>query len=546
MALCLLCCGPEDIELAPANRTPPPPEDCSAAIPEGTIAARPPMGWNGYNAFGCDAGFDETMLRANVDALVSSGMQSAGYHYVTFDDCWELERTEEGRREFDPARLPGGITAFSEHLHARGLSLGIRAPVRTCLGIPGTDGYEALDAATYAAWGVDYVKAVGCGAPELAVRTLAEQLELTGRPMVLSLAAEPFAEWMPEVANLWRTSEDAEPTWTSIVTSIDETVPLAAYARPGAFNDPDMLEIGNGTLTLGEKRAQFSVWSILAAPLIAGNDLTTMTEETLSVLTNGRLIALNQDPLGLQAALIRREGGVEILAKPLAECGARAAVLWNRSDADVPVSVAWQELWLDPGPATVHDLWANVPLAADADGFTVTVPSHDAVAVQVMGSEPPRPSGRVYLSDLPWTYVTNAFGPVERDTTNGEDAALDGAPIRLGRVAYLKGLGVHGPSLLRYRLGRGCSRFIADVGIDDDQDGLGSAKFEVWADGELLFESGLVTGSSPPRPVNVDVTGKRDLRLFMSLGGDTYAHDHGVWAGARLECAPAGELPTDP
>jgi alpha-galactosidase len=339
MALCLLCCGPEDIELAPANRTPPPPEDCSAAIPEGTIAARPPMGWNGYNAFGCDAGFDETMLRANVDALVSSGMQSAGYHYVNFDDCWELERTEDGRREFDPARLPGGVTAFSEHLHARGLSLGIRAPVRTCLGIPGTDGYEALDAATYAAWGVDYVKAVGCGAPELAVRTLAEQLELTGRPMVLSLAAEPFAEWMPEVANLWRTSEDAEPTWTSIVTSIDETVPLAAYARPGAFNDPDMLEIGNGTLTLGEKRAQFSVWSILAAPLIAGNDLTTMTEETLSVLTNGRLIALNQDPLGLQAALIRREGGVEILAKPLAECGARAAVLWNRSDADVPVSV---------------------------------------------------------------------------------------------------------------------------------------------------------------------------------------------------------------
>jgi alpha-galactosidase len=361
--------------------------------------------------------------------------------------------------------------------------------------------------------------------------------------MVLSLAAAPFEEWMREVANVWRTTGDAKPNWQSLVTSIDTTVPLAAYARPGAFNDPDMLEIGNGMLTAGEKRVQFSVWSILAAPLIAGNDLTVMTEEDRAILTHPGLIAFDQDPLGLQAALIRRADDVDVLAKPLSACGARAAVLWNRGDASASVSLGWRELWLDPGPATVHDLWADAPLASDSDGVTVTVPPHDAVALLVTGSEPPRPSGHVYLSDVPWTYVTNGYGPVELDRTNGENSALDGAPIRLRGAAYDKGLGVHGPSLLRYRLGRACTRFIADVGIDDDQNGQGSVTFEVWADGERLFESGLITGTTPPRTVSVDVTGRWDLRLFVSVGGDDFTLDHAVWAAARVECSPAGDAP---
>jgi alpha-galactosidase len=538
-----LGCGPEDIELAPPERAPPPPDECSAAIPEGTLAARPPMGWNGYNALGCEASLDEAKLLANVDALVTSGMQSAGYHYVNLDDCLELERAEDGQRQFDPARLPSGIVAFSEYVHSRGLSLGIRAPIPNCGGIPGTDGYEALDAATFASWGVDYVKSVLCGGSELAVRNLAEQLLLTGRPMVLSLAAAPFEEWMREVGNLWRTTGDARPTWSSLVTSIDTTVPLAAYAHPGAFNDPDMLEIGNGALTLGEQRVQFSAWSILSAPLIAGNDLTVMSEDTRIILTNAALIAINQDPLGLQAALVRSEGDVDVLAKPLSPCGARAAVLWNRGDADATVSVKWPELFLAAGPAQVHDLWANAPLASAADGFTVTVPSHDAVAVRVTGVEPPRPAGHVYLSDLPWTYVTNGYGPVELDRTNGENFPLDGAPIRLRGTTYEKGLGVHGPSLIRYRLGRACSRFVADVGIDDDQRGNGSVSFQVWADGERLYESGRMTGESPTRAVSVDLTGRWEIRLFVGIGEDTFASDHAVWAGARLECAPAGATP---
>jgi alpha-galactosidase len=497
------------------------------------------MGWNGYNAYPrCTAELDEAKVRANIDALVASGMQSAGYQYVNLDFCWQLPRTSEGLRVFDPARLPGGIEALSNDVHALGLSLGVWAPIQDCRKEPGGEGHEAVDAATYAAWGVDYVKYVNCGGEvgENAISTFADALANGGRPTVLALNAEPFREWMRDTAQLWRTGTDVLPTWSALVAAIDGAVPLAAYARPGGFNDPDMLQVGNGELTLGEMRAVFSVWSILSAPLLAGNELTTMTDETRDILTNSRVIALNQDPLGLQAALVRRDGDVDILAKPLAECGARGVVLWNRGETSAQIAVSLEELWLERGTATVWDLWNDAPIELEQDNFSVTVPGHDAVALKLTGVEPVLPHGRVYLSDLRWTYATNGFGPVELDRTNGEAPALDGQGIRLRGQAYEQGLGVHGSSLIRYRLGRACSRFSADVGIDDDQAGRGSVQFEVWADGERLFQTGTLTGTSPVREVSVDVSDKRELRLFVGIGGDDFASDHAVWAGARLEC----------
>jgi alpha-galactosidase len=541
--LCVFGCGREDIELASPPSAPPPADDCGAQVPLDLAAARPPMGWNGYNAFGCDPELDEAKVTANVDALIASGMMGAGYHYVNLDACWELPRSADGGRRFDPEKLPSGIEALSADIHARGLSLGVFAGDAECYQTPSGSGHEVRDAESYAAWGVDYVKYVHCAPGEMSedtVAALADALAQTGRPMVLSLAGGVFYEWMREVAQVWRTGGDAQPTWSSLVSSIDSTVPLAAYARPGGWNDPDALSIGNGNLTAGEKRVQFSVWSILSAPLLAGNDLSTMDDETRDVLTNDRLIALNQDPLGLQAALIRREGDVDVLAKPLAECGARAVVFWNRGEASAEVSITWEELWLARGPAAVHELWSDAPLETGPEGVTVAVAGHDAVALRVTGIEPGLPSGRTYLSDLQATYVTNGYGPIELDRTNGEDAALDGGPIRLRGAAYAKGLGVHAPSLLRYRLGGGCSRFVADVGIDDDQGDLGSAEFEVWADGERLFRSGVLTGSSPTRAVNLDVSGRRELRLFVGVGGDDYGFDHAVWAGARVECGSSG------
>jgi alpha-galactosidase len=548
----LLACGREDIELAPARPvTPPPPEDCSAQVPDGLLAARPPMGWNGYNAFRCRPELDEAKVRANAAALVTSGMQSAGYQYVNLDDCWELPRGSDGIRVFDPVRMPSGIAGLSEAIHALGLSFGVWTPLYDCADkpTPGIQGHEATDAASYAGWGVDYVKDVYCGGGPVAsaAADVTAAFAATGRPIVHSLATPEAEEWMPDTVQIWRTGDLAEPTWESIEKSIDSTVPLAAYARPGAFNDPDMLELGNGDLTLGEQRVQFGVWAILSAPLLAGNDLTVMTEETRSILTNGRVIALNQDPLGLQAALVRTEGNVGILAKPLADCGARAVVLWNRGETDADVTVTWDELWLDPGVTSVQDLWNDVPLDAGEEGFSVRVPGHDAAALRVTGSEPPLPVGNVYLSDMRPTYVTSGWGPIELDRTNGEAAAGDGNAIRLRGAAYEKGLGVHAPSLLRYRLGQACSRFVADVGIDDDQNGSGSVQFEVWADGKRLLKSGRLLGDSPALRVSVDVTGRRELRLFVGKGGmigDVFDLDHAVWAGARLECAvPAVKVP---
>lgn len=537
VALALTSCGREDVELKP-GRAAEPADDCSAAVPEGLLGARPAMGWNGYNAFGCSSELDERKLKDIVQALVTSGMQSAGYRFVNLDACWQLARDADGKRSFNPARLPGGVNALSDYLHDLGFMFGVFSPTRDCRDEPGGAGFETIDAESYAAWGVDYVKYATCEgemANQRDVETLRAALSSTQRPMTLSLAAAPFREWMRESTQLWRTSGIAMPTWSSLLDAVDATVPLAAYARPGAFNDPDMLEIGNGALTAAEKRTQFAVWSILSAPLLAGNDLTSMSEETRAILTNHELIALNQDPLGLQAALIRREGDVDILAKPLADCGARAAVLWNRGSSAADVSLKWGELGLEPEPATVRDLWAGAPLDADAEGITVSVASHDAVALRIQGVEPPRPRGRVFLSDLPWTYVTNGYGPVELDRTNGEELPLDGQPIRLRGAAYEKGLGVHAPSLIRYRLARACTRFLADIGVDDDEDGRGSVHFEVWADGERLFKSGLLTGTSPVLSVNIDVSGRRELRLFVGPGDD-YAHDHALWAGATLEC----------
>ncbi len=515
--------------------------ECGASVPDGLLAATPPMGWNGYNAFGSDPELDETKVKHITEVLVDSGMQAAGYQYVNLDIGWQQMRNATGERVFDPVRLPGGIQALSDWVHARGLSFGIYSHIQDCNQMAGGEGYETMDVANYVSWGVDYLKYVNCQSdsqPEVAVAALANVLTNADRPIVLSLTAAPFEEWMPGVAQLWRVSGDAQPTWSSIVTAIETVLPLAAYARPGAFNDPDMLEIGNGALTEGEQRLQFSVWSILSAPLLAGNDLTQMTDVVRAILTNRQVIALNQDPLGLQATRIRTAGEVEILAKPLAPCGHRAVVLWNRGTTPARVFVTWEELWLESQAASVWDLWNDSRIETEVSGFSVEVEGHDAVALRVEGDEFPLPTGTVPLSDVRWTYATNGYGPVELDHTNGEADALDGAPIRLRGVTYDEGLGVHGPSLIRYRLGRVCSRFRADVGIDDDQAGLGSAQFEVWADGEQLFQSSVLTGESPSVTVDLDVRDRVDLRLFVGLGGGEFGFSHGVWAGAELECDP--------
>ena len=219
-----------------------------------------------------------------------------------------------------------------------------------------------------------------------------------------------------------------DPNWESVKTTIDTNAPLAAWARSGAWNDADMLEVGNAGLTESEGRAHFAVWAAMASPLLAGNEITTMTPSTAALLTNRELIAVNQDSLGLQAARVRTETNVDIFAKPLGTCGARAVVILNRADVAANVQVDWSEIWLGPGMAAMRDLFQHTDLSAAVGGTTVTVGPHDAVALEIIGEEVPTPKGDVYLSDLPWTYVVNGWGPAERDSSNGEVLPRDGPP----------------------------------------------------------------------------------------------------------------------
>lgn len=543
----MLACGREDVELSHSlagarggsagDAAAPDPGDCSAQVPADLLGARPALGWDGYNAFGCAAELDEAKVKANAQALIDSGMQAAGYRYVILDTCWQQPgRDAGGNRVFDPVRLPDGIESLSNWIHDRGFSLGLFVNNSDCGGGPASDGYEAEDVKSFESWAIDYVKYDACvPVVETNVERYEKALSGASRPILLSLTAPPFAEWMPRTAQLWRSGTNTLATWDALTAAIDSATKLAAYTRPGSFNDPDMLELGNG-LTLPESRVQFSVWSISAAPLLAGNDLSTMDIATRDILTNPELIALDRDPLGLQAAVVRRENDIDVLAKPLEGCGERGVVLWNRGDAAGAITLRWSELWLAPGTARVKDLWQHAELATDADGITLNVPPHDAVALRVAGVEPALPRGTAFLSDLAWTYAVSGYGPIELDSSNGEQAAGDGAKLSLHGSTYAKGIGVNGPSLIRYRLGQACSRFQAEIGIDDETAGRGSAQFEVWADGAKLFDSGVLTPKSAPTAVDLDISGKHELRLFVGIGGDDYGSDHGDWANARVVC----------
>jgi alpha-galactosidase len=500
------------------------------------------MGWNGWNTFGCGAELDQAKIRANADALIERGLRAVGYQYVNLDACWQEGRDSRGVVLANATRFPDGIEALGSYVHQRGLKLGINSSVGDCPGPeltpPGSQGYEAQDATLYAGFGVDYVKYNSCGgqggALQASFETMRDALIQSGRPMLLSIVDAPFKYWHSQVGQLWRTHGDVTPSWQGILDIIDATTPLAAYAGQGGYNDSDMLWIGNPGLSEAESQATFSMWSILASPLLAGNDLSSMSETTRAILTRAEVLALNQDALRLQGVLLGRQGDVMVYAKPLAQCGARGVVLLNRGAEPARGSVSWDELGLSAGPALVRDLWTS-NTSTSIDGFTATVSPHTALALRVVGTEPPLPRGQVYLSDLSWTYAANGRGPVVRDRELGDVQAGDGGPLLLGGRTYQKGLAVSSPSLVRYRLGKRCHELIAEIGIDDATGGAGSVVFQVWADGEKLFDSGIISGNTLPQSLSVDVSGRSEVRLWVGQVDDI-DQDRADWADARLRC----------
>jgi len=357
---------------------------------ENGLARTPPMGWNSWNHFGCDV--SDRLIRETADAMVASGMRDAGYRYVVIDDCWQVVRDAQGRLVADSARFPDGIKPLADYVHAQGLKFGIYTDAgrKTCQGRPGTYGHEREDARTFASWGVDYVKEDWCYADSLDAPVqygkFRDALRAARRPIVLSICEwgsfSPW-DWGPTTGHLWRTTTDIEDKWTSVLDNLDISAQHAAAARPGAWNDPDMLEVGNGGMTDGEYRAHFSLWAIMAAPLIAGNDLRTMTPATRDILTNREVIAVDQDSLGVQGTVVQEDPPEhQVWVKPLRD-GSRAVVLLNRSITADSITATWWRLRLPAGPALVRDLWAHADVGTFTDKFTTLVPAHGAVMVRV-------------------------------------------------------------------------------------------------------------------------------------------------------------------
>ncbi len=357
------------------------------------LAPTPPMGWNSWNTF--QAGINEALIEQTAQAMIANGMRDAGYVYVNLDDTWSAkERDANGDLAGDPVKFPHGMKALGDFLHARGFKFGIYncAGSLTCAGFPGERGHEFQDARRYASWGVDYLKEDWCytgtaNAPET-YRIMRDALREAGRPMVLSLCewgqSKPWL-WGGPVAELWRTTEDIYPSYERVKQILDLQVGLAGYAGPGRWNDPDMLEVGNGSLTLSESRAHFSLWCMLAAPLIAGNDVRHMTPEVRDILTNREVIALDQDPLGREGFRFRvdSKNHVEIWAKELSG-GEWAVCLLNNGSTPVACTVDWQDITFLSGQYYhLRDLWAKAPMGRTPALYSTTIAPHDVALLRL-------------------------------------------------------------------------------------------------------------------------------------------------------------------
>ncbi|MFA6032966.1 MAG: glycoside hydrolase family 27 protein [Myxococcota bacterium] len=363
------------------------PKDCDCT----TLAATPPMGWNSWNRFHCD--ISESLVKEMTDAMVLNGMREAGYTYVNLDDCWQSGRDADGNIIADPERFPSGIAALADYVHSKGMKFGLYtcAGTLTCQKKPGSYGYEAQDARTYASWNVDYVKDDWCSTegmePLERYTAMHDGLAAVSRPMVLSICdwgiGGPW-DWGPALGQLWRTTVDIWDNYFSMLGNFDINAGHAAAAGPGHWNDPDMLEVGNGGMTFEEYKTHFSLWAISAAPLISGNDLRTMTEDTRKILLNAEVIAVDQDPAGVQGVKVSESGaGLEVWSRPVTLKNARAVVLFNRNETVGEITVRWTDIGLLAGKASVRDLWKKKDLGTFTDSFKSGVARHGVVMLLV-------------------------------------------------------------------------------------------------------------------------------------------------------------------
>lgn len=374
------------------------------------LGQTPPLGWNSWNTFACDV--NETLIREMADAMVTSGMKDAGYEYINIDDCWHGQRDADGNIQVDKERFPSGMKVLADYVHSKGLKIGIYSDAgdKTCAGYPGSRGHEYQDALTFAQWGIDYLKYDWCNTENInpigAYTTMRDALSKAGRPVLFSICEwgdnKPW-EWAQDVGHAWRTTGDIYPCWDcelnhgswsswGVLPILDKQEKLRKFAGPGHWNDMDMMEVGNG-MTEAQDRSHFSLWAIMNSPLIAGNDLRTMSDSTRKILTNKRVIAVNQDKLGVQAMKYIHGGDLMVFAKPL-ENNEWAVLFLNRGNTTLDYTYNWLHYYELKDDISNHridfkkekfnwvDLWkgnkgdTTVPLK-------LQVPAHDVVMLKL-------------------------------------------------------------------------------------------------------------------------------------------------------------------
>lgn len=388
----------------------------AAALLTGAIAAQkyeglvmtPPMGWNSWNKFQCE--INEDLIKEVADAMVENGMRDAGYEYIIIDDCWHGERDSLGFIHPNAERFPSGMKALADYVHSKGLKFGIYSDAgnTTCAGYPGSRGHEYQDAISYASWGVDYLKYDWCDTEGLsgigAYTTMSEALKKAGRPIVLGLCDwghnSPW-NWAKEVGHLWRTTGDIYNCWDCMhnhgtwyglgalqILDIQNNFEIRDKQGPGYYNDPDMLQVGNG-MSLNEDRAHFSIWAMLSAPLFAGNDIRSMSQETHDILTNSEVIAVNQDALAIQAFRYLKDGDMETWFKPMAD-GKWAVMFLNRGKENIDIDFVWKEhkvvdevfskeLDFSNSTFTLRDVWKKKDLGNTNKKLKASVPASDVL-----------------------------------------------------------------------------------------------------------------------------------------------------------------------
>ncbi|WP_249350841.1 lectin [Microbispora sp. H10836] len=397
--------------------------DGAAATTTGTAAAAaaavatvatPPMGWASWNTFAAQINYN--VIKAQVDAMVSSGMKDAGYEYVNIDEgWWQGTRDASGNITVDQSEWPGGMKAIADYIHSKGLKAGIYTDAgrngcgyyyptgRPAAPNSGSEGHYDQDFLQFSRWGFDFVKVDWCGgqAEGLNARTAYQAISAaidrataqTGRPMVLSVcnwgAQSPW-DWAPAISTMWRTSGDIiywgeNASMDRVLANFDSAQHPNAQT-PGHYNDPDMLVVGMNGFSAAQNRTHMGLWAISGAPLLAGNNIATMSAETRAILTNREVLAVDQDPLGRQGVKVAEDqSGRQVYSKVLSGTGRRAVLLLNRTTSSASITARWSDLGLS-GAATVRNLWTGTDIGTFDGGYTTTVPAREAVLLTVTGS----------------------------------------------------------------------------------------------------------------------------------------------------------------